>query len=153
MPPASMRPPLTSTTSWAAAMATARPAATAQGRITARLSPAMTARPGWARPTASPRSATDRQTRRWKETPPGDRWGVLMSGALGNRDVEGVQGDRDQRIKADEIEQLVGAVLAEGRDREGVDRLGQDAAAAQRERGVVGDALLAAQIGGLDARD
>jgi hypothetical protein len=47
-----------------------------------------------------------------------------VSFAFRHRYVESVQGRRDQGVEADQIDQLIGSVLAEGLEREAIKRLG-----------------------------
>ena len=61
-----------------------------------------------------------------------------------HRYVEAVQGGRHEAVQANQIDQLIGSVLAESVDRQTVKWLGQDAAPDERIGEIEGDALLLA---------
>src|SRR5471030_2016580 len=65
------------------------------------------------------------------------------------RDVESVEGGRDHSVQADQVDQFIGAVLAEGGHAEPVQRLRQHAAAHQRIGYIEGHAFVGGEIGRL----
>src|SRR6516164_2306430 len=80
-------------------------------------------------------------------------WRLRRSLPLWYRDVESVEGRRDQAIEANEVDQFVGTMLPEGLDRQTIKRLWQRPTPHKRIGEIKQDAFIGREIAWLEVRN